>query len=287
MIRRTYIYWILFLFLNMQQSIAKSFVVESKSIQSSLLNREVLIDIYLPKNVKHPGDMSLLLLNDGQDLVKMPFDSILNDLYFYEEIEPLLCVGIHCSADRKQEYGMAKFPDYLGRGSKADIYTRFILEELIPFVQQSYHIPFFRNEAFAGFSLGGLMALDIVWNHPQIFSKTGVFSGSLWWRRKAYEDGYTDEADRLMHNQVRDTESSPSLKFFFQTGTEDEKSDRNNNGIIDSIDDTQDLIKRLYARNYSEDAVYYHEIQGGKHDVETWAKALPVFLKWGWGKHHK
>jgi enterochelin esterase-like enzyme len=282
--RITYFICLLSLFLNMRQSIARSFVVESKSIQSALLNRKVLIDIYLPQNVKHPGDMSLLLINDGQDLLRMPFDSILNDLYFYEDIEPLLCVGIHCGEDRKHEYGMAKFPDYLGRGSKAGLYTRFILEELIPFIQQTYHIPFFRNQAFAGFSLGGLMALDIVWNYPQIFSKVGVFSGSLWWRRKSYEDGYSDEADRLMHNQVRNTDSSSILKFFFEVGTEDEKNDRNHNGIIDAIDDTQDLIKHLRAKNYPEDAIFYHEIEGGKHDVETWAKALPVFLKWGWGK---
>jgi hypothetical protein len=88
-----------------------------------------------------------------------------------------------------------------------------------------------------------------------------------------------------MHNQVRDTEASPALKFFFQTGTDDEKSDRNNNGIIDSIDDTKDLIDLLYAKNYPKEAVHYYEIEGGKHDVDTWAKALPVFLKWGWGKH--
>jgi len=166
-------FYILFLFLNMQEPIAKSFIVETKSIQSALLEREVLIDVYLPKNIKHPGDMSLLLLNDGQDLAKMPFENILNDLYYYEEIEPLLCVGIHCGTDRKNEYGMANYPDYLGRGSKAAVYTRFVLEELIPFIQQTYHIPFFRSQAFAGFSLGGLMALDIVWNNPQIFSKAG------------------------------------------------------------------------------------------------------------------
>lgn len=283
-LRSFFVFVLLSLFLSMQDSVAKSFIVESKKFASAILDREVLIDVYLPIHIKHPGDMNLLLMNDGQDLIKMPFEDILNDLYYYEEIEPVLCVGIHCSADRKQEYGMAHFPDYLGRGSKAGLYTRFILEELIPFIKHTYHIPFFRSQSFAGFSLGGLMALDIVWNHSDIFSKVGVFSGSLWWRRKAYEDGYTDEADRLMHNQVRDTKSSPLLKFYFQTGTDDETSDRNGNGVIDSIDDTKDLIDRLYAKSYSKESVQYVEIQGGKHDVQTWAKALPDFLKWGWGK---
>lgn len=283
-LRSLVLFVLLFLFLNMRDSLAKSIVVESKIIHSAILDRDVSIDIYLPTHVKHPGDMNLLVINDGQDLIKMPFENILNDLYYYEEIAPVLCVGIHCSKDRKHEYGMANFPDYLGRGSKAGLYTRFILEELIPFIKHSFHIPFFRSQAFAGFSLGGLMALDIVWNHSDIFSKVGVFSGSLWWRRKAYEDGYTDASDRLMHNQVRDSTSSPLLKFYFQAGTEDETSDRNGNGIIDSIDDTKDLIDLLYSKSYDKDSIQYAEIIGGKHDVDTWAKALPDFLKWGWGR---
>ena len=275
---------LLLLFLKMKQSVAGSLVVEKKSIASAILNRTVLIDVYLPLSIQHPGDMSLLLINDGQDLLKMPFDSLLNDLIDKDSIEPLLCVGIHCSEDRKQEYGMANFPDYLGRGARAGLYTRFVLEELIPFIKQTYRIPFFRSQSFAGFSLGGLMALDIVWNHPDIFTKAGVFSGSLWWRRKSYDNGYSDESDRLMHNQISDTQSSLTLRFFFQTGTNDENSDRNGNGIIDSIDDTLDLIGRLKLKGYASDAIFYHEINGGTHDVKTWAKALPVFLKWGWKK---
>jgi len=37
----------------------------------------------------------------------------------------------------------------------------------------------------------------------------------------------------------------PGLKFFFECGTADETEDRNGNGIIDSIDDTKDLISAL------------------------------------------
>jgi enterochelin esterase-like enzyme len=281
---RLFIIAFLLLFLEMKESAAGTLVVEQKMIQSALLKRAVIIDVYLPLAIQHPGDMNLLLFNDGQDLLKMPFDALLTDLMDKDAIEPLLCVGIHCSEDRKQEYGMAKFPDYLGRGSKAGLYTRFILEELIPFIKQTYRIPFFRSQSFAGFSLGGLMALDIVWNHPDIFTKAGVFSGSLWWRRKSYDDGYSDEADRLMHNQIRDTNSSLSLQFFFQTGTKDETGDRNGNGIIDSIDDTLDLIGRLKQKGYHDDACFYYEIKDGTHDVHTWAKALPAFLKWGWKK---
>lgn len=67
----------------------------------------------------------------------------------------------------------------------------------------------------AGFSLGGLSALDLVWNHANEFSKVGIFSASLWWRRKSYEDGYDDEKDRLMHLQINKGTYHPWLQFLF------------------------------------------------------------------------
>lgn len=259
-------------------------VFESEQLLSTYLERDVTVDFYLPAPVIDPSEISLLLINDGQDLPKMPFAEILENLYEQQKIQPLLCVGIHCGPDRKMEYGIASQADYLGRGAKAGLYTKFVFNELLPYLRKKYNVPQFKEKAYAGFSLGGLMALDIVWNHAHEFTKAGVFSGSLWWRQKAYDDGYTDEADRIMHNQVRAGKASPWLKFFFQTGLLDEKSDRNNNGIIDSIDDALDLMMELKRKGYGADAINYLELEDGKHDVPTWGRAMPVFLEWGWGK---
>ncbi|MFY1005233.1 alpha/beta hydrolase-fold protein, partial [Escherichia coli] len=75
--------------------------------------------------------------------------------------------------ERKREYGVAGHPDYLDRGDKAGAYTSFIIEELLPFTGETYQVFSFREKAFAGFSLGGLSAMDIVWNHPGLFSRAG------------------------------------------------------------------------------------------------------------------
>jgi len=29
--------------------------------------------------------------------------------------------------------------------------------------------------------------------------------------------------------------------------------------------------------------IEYLELSDGRHDVPTWGKAMPVFLRWGWG----
>lgn len=259
--------------------------VETHIISSTYLKRQVLVDFFFAcDNQDRLQEISLLLINDGQNMEELGLANMLADLQHTDELLPLLCVGIHCSDDRKNEYGTAAVKDFKGRGAKATLYTQFIFQELLPFIHKKSGITRFKEKAFAGFSLGGLSALDIVWAHPTEFSKAGVFSGSLWWRTKALDEGYIEDTDRIMHSLIRKGSYSPRLKFFFETGTLDETEDRNNNGIIDSIDDTLGLIDELIKKGYSrEKDIIYLELQDGRHDIATWAKAMPAFLQWAWG----
>lgn len=265
---------------------AQAITVENHVLSSKFLDREVKVDCYIPVTSGQPGELSLLLINDGQDLRTMFFENILEDLTRQNAIHPLFCVGIHCSEDRKNEYGTAKILDYKGRGAKAALYTRFIMEELLPYLRSTYSKYSLRQKAFAGFSLGGLCAIDIVWNHPEEFFLVGAFSGSFWWRDRDQDDeDFDEETDRIMHRQIKEGGTYPWLNFFFEVGTKDETADRNNNGVIDSIDDTISLIAELCRKGYTEGKnIKYLELKDGKHDVPTWARAFPDFLKWGWGK---
>jgi enterochelin esterase-like enzyme len=257
--------------------------IEEKLIYSEFLEREVKVDVYLPTKRRSHDPRSLLLFNDGQDLRTLNFAFMLNQLSRDVNVGSLMCVGIHCGVDRLNEYGTAYRADYLGRGAKAGRYNKFVLEELLPYLESEYNRRF-KEKSFAGFSLGGLSALDIVWNNVQEFAKVGVFSASLWWRRKGYEDGYDNSKDRIMHLQVQKGRHHPGLHFYFQTGRLDETADRNNNGVIDSIEDTTDLINDMKAIGYSDWQIQYREIEDGEHTIQTWARALPDFLKWGWGR---
>jgi enterochelin esterase-like enzyme len=270
----------------MQTENVSGIYVENAVIESAFLNRKVKVDFYLPKNVADPSQMGLLLINDGQDIEKMGFEEILESLFSEKDtVAPILCAAIHCSAERKLEYGVADMPDYLGRGSKAGLYSSFIIKELLPYIKETYLISSFKEKAFAGFSLGGLSALDIVWANAGMFQKVGIFSGSLWWRSVGQDDKlYDEDKHRIIHQQIRNGDYIPGLKFFFQCGNLDETKDRNKNGIIDSIDDTLDLIKELKAKGYSDADINYLELPDGKHDVPTWGRAMPGFLKWCWGR---
>lgn len=269
----------------MQFPNVQGILVENKFLESTYLEREVKMDIFLPPSESGTEPCSLLLINDGQNMEELGLAGILEELYSARAIRPLLCVAIHAGPDRKMEYGTAGIPDYKERGAKASDYTRFIFEELIPFVRLEFDFPVFREKAFTGFSLGGLSAIDIVWAHPYEFTKVGVFSGSLWWRKKGLENGYDESKDRIMHELIREGNFAPWLKFFFETGTLDETMDRNNNGIIDTIDDTVSLIEELANKGYDpQKDIYYLELKDGKHDIPTWGRAMPIFLKWAFGE---
>lgn len=254
-----------------------------RHFHSEILEREVDLDIYLPPDYKANGTerYPLLLINDGQDLHRADFSIILSKLYKARQLKPIIAVGIYASDDRIREYGTASQPDYKNRGDRANIYSEYIVQELLPFLYHRFRPSgLVKETAFAGFSLGGLSAMDIAWAHPQIFGAVGVFSGALWWRN-ASVDQRNPDANRIMHAIIRNS-TNPELnrKFFFQCGTHDEQEDRNNNGIIDAIDDTLDLIRELKGKGVKNSHIEYLEIEGGTHDPETWGVAFPDFLKW-------
>ncbi|RYY06731.1 MAG: esterase family protein [Sphingobacteriaceae bacterium] len=260
-------------------------IKETLVVESVFLQREVLCSLLIPEGFDTFNKINLLLLNDGQELENLQLKKTLESLYDNRQIPPTLVAAIHANEERLQEYGTAGTPDFKGRGSKAAAYTSFITQELMPRLQELIGLKLFNTIAFAGCSLGGLSALDISLNHPQIFTKVGAFSGSFWWRSKDLTDGYCNENDRIMHKIIRQKQYQPELKFWFQTGTKDETSDRNKNGIIDSIDDAIDLIKTLESKGYNRSTdIKYVEIVNGQHNTATWAKAMPKFLRWAFCK---
>lgn len=266
--------------LKQEMSVAE----EVLTITSGFLVREVTCTLLIPEGFEDLGKINLMLMNDGQELENVKLKSTLEKLQSNQQISPVLVAAIHANEERLQEYGAASIPDFRGRGSKAAAYTSFITQELVPKLQEFIGAISFDKIAYAGFSLGGLSAVDIAWNNAELFDRVGAFSGSFWWRSKDLNDGYDANQDRIMHNIIRQKEHRPDLKFWFQTGTKDEAMDRNGNFIIDSIDDTIDLIKTLESKGYSRPAdIQYMEIVNGKHNTETWGNAMPKFLIWAFG----
>lgn len=257
------------------------------TVFSEYLNRKIKFRGVAPGHYENaPQPFPVLLMNDGQDFAGMDLENTLARAFADGSVEPFVYIGLEADGNRIQEYGAASSPDFKGRGSKAAAYSKFIVEELVPFLRSEYKVsPRPSDWVFCGMSLGGLSAFDIVLNHPHYFGKAGVFSGSFWWRKKAYVKGDTADRSRIVLNTIKKSTPNTGLRFWLECGTEDETADRNHNGVIDSIDDTLDVIKELQLKGYSYPGdITYIEIEGGKHDLPTWAAIFPDFLRWAFGK---
>ncbi len=264
---------------------ASNVSVEFVKVRSSYLNRDVALTLILPPNYQEKP-YPVLWLNDGQDIPTMGLTDIITDLINDGITVPFITVGVHANEDRLQEYGSISAPDFKNRGSKAGLYAECMVNELMPFIRNDYSVSRDKNKnVIAGWSMGGLSAIDIGWNFSNQFAKVGVFSGSLWWRMKAYNRGYKEDKHRIVHQMIRNSEKREGLKFWFEAGTHDEQADRNKNGLIDSIDDTIDFIQELKSKGYDDKKdIQFVLIKGGEHNQQTWSEIMPYFLKWAFGK---
>lgn len=257
-----------------------------RDIHSVHLDNRRDITVYLPPAYSTSANRQydVLYVNDGQEADALGLREKLAALTRAGRMYPIIAVAVPTNADRLQEYGTAVSPNSRGLGARAPEYAAFIVEELMPLIDTRFRTS--GSAAFLGVSLGGLSAFDIVWNHPRRFDTVGVFSGSFWWHTAP--DVTPDVRDfRIAHELVRTSNYHPGFRGFFQTGTRDEVMDRDGDGVIDAIQDTQELIAELVELGYRlGDDLCYVEIKGGRHDWETWAGVLPQFLIWAFNPAH-
>jgi enterochelin esterase-like enzyme len=258
-------------------------LVETLAIDSELLtNAPRIVDVYLPPGYAADPERRypVVYAQDGQDMDDVRLKATLEELYSQGALAPLIVIAIHATGERMSEYGTAGTPDYQYRGNHADLYTRMLFEEIMPRINENYRtLTGPENTSVMGWSLGGLMAFDLAWNHPEAFGQVGVFSGSFWWHTEN-EDLQTMLDSRVAHMMVREGEKRDGMRFWFETGFHDETDDRDGDGIIDAVQDTRELVAELRAKGYTDADIAVVELPDGFHSQSTWAEVLPDFLVW-------
>lgn len=259
--------------------------VQEDELYSRHLQRKVQLTVLNTPLPDQKEDLNLLVLNDGQDFNALRVKEITDSLYKAGLIRPLLVVAVK-AGDRMQEYGVAGKPDFQKRGSKADHYSEFINNELFSYIKKKSGVRKFHTAAIAGWSLGGLSAFDIAWNHDEKFDKAGIFSGSFWWRDKDVNDSsYDNTKNRIILEKVKNFRKARAQQYWFYCGSLEENSDRDGDGIIDVQDDIEDLRLLLMEKSLvAKDGLPLVVDRLGKHDLESWSRHFPDFLIWAFGK---
>ncbi len=260
-------------------------VVTLPEFASQQLGNRRSITVFLPPGYETSSrHYPVLYVNDGQDQPALQIRETLAKLVARQKIPPIIIVAVPANEERLQEYGTAVCPNAQNLGTKADEYGRFLTTELMPAINQQFRTS--QNPADTGIfgvSLGGLSAFDIAWNHPDQFGVAGVMSGSFWWRA-GEEETAVPPNQLIAHAVVQQTAVKPNLRLWFEAATQDEANDRDNNGVIDAIQDTLELIEELEKIGFRRGAdVMYVEVPGGRHNYETWSQMFPHFLRWAFG----
>ena len=250
--------------------------------ESRSLGREVRLTIVLPPyyrlNVlkRYP----LTLFNDGQDFGRLDLVRRLGDGYQAGDLRPRIVVGVHADERRMREYGCSHVAEHAGRGDLAGAHRRFLTTELMPWLRRQFRVARRRQDiSVAGFSLGGLSAFDVAWQHAHTFGAVGCFSPSFWVRSASFRAEDPD-ADRIVVETVRAAAAAPPLAYFFAAGTREEESDRNGNGVIDVVDDVQDVVAGLRRLGVAEHCLRFDIVEGGRHDPKSWGPQVVDWLSW-------
>lgn len=160
--------------------------IQRHQLSSEHLGETRPIIVSLPPGYTERRAYPVLYLQDGEDYFRMGrIATTVNRLVEEKRIAPLLVVGIPVDkAKRTEEYR----PD----GARFQQYQRFLLNEIIPFMDRVYAtIPARRGRVIGGSSLGATQALMTAVHAPRTFravlSQSGAFHPRMheWLREQA------------------------------------------------------------------------------------------------------
>ncbi len=164
-----------------------------EKFRSRFLRNQRDLIVYLPPSYHEQPQrrFPVLYLHDGQNLFDGATSFIpgmdwhvghtADDFILTGAVQPLIIVGIYNVGKlRIYEYTPTKAPR-LG-GGRADRYAKFLVREVMPFIQQEYRVlSDARVTGMGGSSLGGLVSLYLGLKHPNPARASGSTSA----RRKA------------------------------------------------------------------------------------------------------
>ncbi|OOG46034.1 alpha/beta hydrolase-fold protein [Rhodanobacter sp. C01] len=280
----------------------------------------IKVAVYLPPGYDSAAaarrHYPVLYANDGQDMPAVGLQPTLAKLYLEHAIEPIIVVAIDMLADRASGYGLSNRAmarsvtggSQIGPiGTRAQDYSAWIATILVPYIDAHYRTrQSVHDRTMLGWSLGALNAFNLGWEYPDVFGRIGAFSPSFWLAADR-SSATAIEHTRLVQGMVDRGPWRDGLKMWFAVGTAEEASDRDGNGVIDAVNDVQDVIegyngtdgfhasglKQLgysidmdYAKHASRTAdVSLFLLQGGHHSQAAWGQMLPLFLLWAYGQH--
>jgi predicted alpha/beta superfamily hydrolase len=242
-----------------------------EKFRSRFLRNQRDIIVYLPPGYYEQPHrrFPVLYMHDGQNLfdgatsfipgVDWHVGHTADDFILTGAVQPLIIVGIYnVGKVRNHEYTPTKVPR-LG-GGRADRYAKFLMQEVMPFVQREYRVlSDARVTGIGGSSLGGLLSLYLGLKHPEIFGRVAALSPSVWW-------------DQLfIHRFAVEASVEPRPRIWLDIGTKEGPR------IVHEVEEFRDILVQKGWQLGKE--LQYQRIEGAEHNEAAWAERVGPFLQ--------
>ena len=242
--------------------------VQVTGFSSPQLGNSRTLLIYLPPSYRENSlkRYPVLYMHDGQNLfdaatsafgVEWQVDENIDSGVAGGRIDEVIVVGIYNTANRIWEYTPCCDATYGGGG--ADVYERFLIDTVKPFVDRSFRtLPGKDTTAIMGSSLGGLVSFYVARRNPGVFGKAGCMSSLFWWNEQA-----------LTVTVEQSTVHVP-VKLYLDAGT-------SNDGLAETTRMDSALLGDGYVQGQDLD---FFVAQGGSHNEASWAARVALPLQW-------
>lgn len=238
------------------------------SIEIPQLKRRRTVRVYFPPNYSSSQGFPVIYMLDGQNVFdastsfagEWNADETLDKLFYSRAFGAIVVAIYHGEDQRLNEY--TPWPNENKEGGDGEKFASFIVKDLKPYIDKYYRtIPDQENTMIMGSSLGGLMALYMAMEYPEVFGKVGVFSPSLWWSEKSFE-------------QISKFKKRRHQKIYILGGEQESK---------DMVSDIRKAKRMLKEVGFDENELQVKIAPDGRHSEWFWAREFPEAVKWLFG----
>lgn len=250
------------------------------TLASTNLDTRRAIRVWLPDDYFQPENADkrfpVMYMHDGQNLFdaatsfsgEWTLDETASLLAARRVIEPIIVVGIDNGGSRRAAEYNPPYTAFDDKPNIADRYVDFLVDELMPLVNERYRTrtgPL--NTGIGGSSYGGNVSLFALMHRPEVFGRALIESPAVIAHDGAILDAMEDFGGRW------------PVRLFVAVGTRETGDPNRDKAYVAAVERIHEILTNQGLDNQALRLVIEED---ARHNEEAWARRLPDALAFLW-----